>query len=157
MRFIAVVVCLTGLLYAQGDRGTITGTVADPAGAVVPSAPVVVKHLDTGSVYQAATSTTGNFTLSQLPAGVYELSVSVSGFKKYQRTGITVNVAQVIRIDVPLEVGATTEVLNVTEDAPLLKTESGELSHTVTTERLDDLPILGIGSQAASTYGLRNP
>src|SRR5579863_8934056 len=143
--------------FAQGDRGTITGTISDPAGAVVPNAPLEAKHLSTGAVYQAASSTTGNYTLSQLPAGVYEITVSVPGFKKTTRSGITVQVAQTLRIDVALEVGATSESVTVTEDAPLLKTESGELSHTVSIQRMDDLPVLGIGSQAASTYGLRNP
>jgi hypothetical protein len=161
MRSLAVVVCFLLVsipaALAQGDRGTITGTISDPAGAVVANAPVEAKHLDTGSVYQAATSNTGNYTLSQLPAGIYEITVGVQGFKKYTRTGITVQVAQTLRIDVGLEVGATSENVTVTADAPLLKTESGELSHTVSIQRMDDLPVLGIGSQASSTYGLRNP
>src|ERR1017187_5742098 len=59
----------TTTAFAQSDRGTMTGTVTDPAGAVVPNAPVQVKNTATGVVYDGATSTTGNYTVSQLPAG----------------------------------------------------------------------------------------
>ena len=133
------------LAFAQGDRGTITGAIADPAGAVVAGAPVEARNVDTGAVYQAATTSTGNYTLAELPAGSYELSVSVPGFKKYVRRGLTVEVAQTLRIDVALEVGTASESVTVNEAAPLLKTESGELSHNVGTDRMDNLPILGIG------------
>src|SRR5271169_2153955 len=76
--------------YAQSDRGTITGTIADPAGAVVASAPVEIRNVDTGLVYRAASSATGNYTLTQLPVGQYELSVTVPGFKKYVRKSLAV-------------------------------------------------------------------
>jgi len=142
--------------FAQGDRGTITGTVDDPAGAVVASAAIEAKHVETGAVYQTASTATGNYTLAQLPAGSYELSVSVPGFKKYIRQGLTVQVAETLRIDVALEVGAATESVTVQADAPLLKTESGELSHNVTAQRLDDLPVLSIGAAAGSS-SIRNP
>jgi hypothetical protein len=142
--------------FAQSDRGTITGTVVDPAGAVVAAAAVEIKNVATGAVYQAGTSATGNYTLSQLPAGQYELSVTVPGFKKYVRPGITVEVAQVYRVDVTLEVGSSTESITVSEAAPLLKTESGELSHTVNTDSVDTLPVLQTGA-AAGASGIRNP
>jgi hypothetical protein len=141
---------------AQSDRGTITGTVADPAGAVVAGAPVEIKNVENGAVYQAGTSATGNYTLAQLPAGQYELSVSVPGFKKYVRQHIQVDVAETYRIDVVLEVGSNTESVTVTEAAPLLKTESGELSHTVTTDTMNSLPVMSIGASAGSS-GIRNP
>ena len=143
--------------FAQNDRGTITGTVADPAGAVVANAAIQARNVETGAVYDAATTTTGNYTLAQLPVGQYELSVTVPGFKKYLRQNLTVNVAQTLRIDVALEVGSASESVTVTAEASLLKTESGDLSHTISTQRLDDLPVLGIGAQSASTWGIRNP
>ena len=160
MRFMNWLVCLlviAGAVLAQSDRGTITGTVSDPAGAIVAGASVEAKNLETGGVYQAGTTTTGNYTLSQLPVGTYELSIGVPGFKKYLRTGITVLVAQTLRIDVTLEVGSTNESITVQADAPLLKTESGEVSHNVQTEKLDELPILGIGSVNAGSSQIRNP
>jgi Carboxypeptidase regulatory-like domain len=143
--------------FAQGDRGTITGTISDPAGAVVASAPVQAKNLATGAVYDAASTDTGNFTLSQLPAGGYEISVTVPGFKKYVRTGLTVEVAATVRVDIALEVGSAQESVTINAEAPLLKTESGEMSHNVATETLDTLPVLGVGASAAGSSGIRNP
>src|SRR5579864_7614630 len=146
-----------GAAFAQTDRGTITGTISDSTGAVVANAALEAKNLETGIAYQGATSTTGNYTLAQLPAGVYELSVTVPGFKKYTRQGLTVQVAQTLRIDISLEVGAATESITVQADAPLLKTESGELSHNVATSTMNALPILGIGTSQAGSTGVRNP
>ncbi len=141
---------------AQSDRGTITGTISDPAGAVLASAPVEIRNIENGAVYQAASSATGNYTLPQLPVGQYELSVSVPGFKKYVRQGLTVGVAQTFRVDVVLEVGSATESVTVTDAAPLLKTESGELSHTFSTSTMNNLPVLSIGT-GVSASGIRSP
>ncbi|HJT86892.1 MAG TPA: TonB-dependent receptor [Bryobacteraceae bacterium] len=143
--------------FGQSDRGNITGTVTDPAGAVVANAPIEARNTNTGAIYQAASTDTGNYTLAQLPAGPYELKVSASGFKSYARSGLTVENAQTVRIDVTLQVGDTTESVTVSAAAPLLKTDTGDLSHNVSTDRMDDLPAMGIGAQSASNIGLRNP
>src|SRR6266699_1655920 len=95
--------------FGQSDKGTITGTIVDPAGAVVAAAPIQVKNSETGIVYDAATSGTGNFTLAQVPAGKYEMTVVVPGFKKYVRQNIELGVAQTLRLDVSLEVGGANE------------------------------------------------
>ena len=160
MRFFRLLSCvclLAAAMFAQGDRGTITGTIADPAGAVVPNAPIQAKNTQTGSLYAIAATATGNYTLPGLPAGSYELSVSVPGFKNYVRTGLTVEVAATMRIDITLEIGSATESVTVSDSAPLLKTESGELSHNVTSQRLNELPVLGIGQGQAGSSGIRNP
>jgi hypothetical protein len=159
MRSFLVVICLlffSFVLLAQGDRGTITGTVSDPAGALVASAAIQAKNVDTGAIYPTESTATGNYTLSQLPAGTYQLTATVSGFKKYVRENILVQVAAVVRIDIALEVGSASESITVSEAVPLLKTESGELSHNVTADRLDSLPVLSIGAAAGSS-GIRNP
>ncbi|HEY7337585.1 MAG TPA: TonB-dependent receptor [Bryobacteraceae bacterium] len=142
-------------VFAQSDRGTITGTVADPAGAVVAAAPIEVKNAQTGNVYQGGSSATGNYVF-QVPTGSYELTVTVPGFKKYLRQNITVPVEQTVRIDVLLEVGSSAESVTVTESAPLLKTESGELSHNVSGDTLNSLPVLGIGTAAVGSTGIRS-
>lgn len=159
MRISIGLVCLgiiTAPCWAQSDRGTITGTVTDPAGAVVASAPVEATNADTHAVYQAATSATGNYTLSQLPTGTYSLSVTVPGFKRYLRENIELPAAQVVRIDAVLEVGAASESVTITAESPMLKTESGEMSTNVSSESLDNLPILENGT-AAGGLGIRNP
>jgi hypothetical protein len=149
--------------FAQSDRGTITGTVSDPAGAVIPNAAIEARNVDTGAVYPAAGSSTGNYTIAQLPAGSYSLTVSVMGFKKFVSTGLVIEVAGTTRVDAKLEIGAATESVTVTDVAAQLKTEGGEVSLNVSTSTLNDFPILtltgaaaGIGS-ANSLGNVRNP
>ena len=144
---------LVSAAFAQTDRGTITGTIIDPAGAVIANAPVEAKNVDTGAIYPAASSATGNYTIAQLPAGTYELSVTVPGFKKYIRTSIVVEVAGIDRIDPTLEVGATTESVVVNAESPMLKTESTEISYTIPSASLDAIPILTLGG---APYGFGN-
>src|SRR5579859_3147964 len=86
--------------WAQSDRGTITGTISDPAGAVVANAVIEARNVATAAVYPAASSATGNYTITQLPAGAYEMTVNVPGFKRYVRGGLQVEVAGTVRIDV---------------------------------------------------------
>jgi hypothetical protein len=149
--------------FAQSDRGTITGTISDPAGAVVAGASIEAKNVATGAVYPVASSATGNYTIAQLPAGAYEMTVSVPGFKKYVRGGLQVEVAGTLRIDVPLEVGQATESVTVEAAASMVNTEGGEISHNVSTQTLDDLPILTLTGAAAaigsanSLGNIRNP
>ena len=123
---------------------------------MVPNATVQLKNTETGAVYEAGTSATGNYTLAQVPAGNYELTVDVQGFKKYIRTNIIVEVTQTYRVDAALQLGSSTESVTVNETAPLLKTESGELSHTVDTDTINNLPVMSIGN-AAGASGIRNP
>jgi len=153
---ISLFVFLTLTAFAQSDRGTITGTVSDPAGAVVPNAQIEARNVGTGAIYQANSSGTGNYTLPQLPAGAYELSVTVTGFKKFVRPDITVQVAGTVRVDPQLQVGAATESITVTSEVSQLKTESGELSHNIDTDRLNTLPAITVAG-GAGLGNVRNP
>ena len=154
LRFVISLIMSAGVLIAQSDRGTLTGTVADPAGAVIASAAVEARNTETGATYPVSASTTGNYTIANLPSGNYELTVTVPGFKKFVRPGLIIQAAQTIRVDATLEVGNTTESVTVNAEAPLLKTESGELSNTIATQTMDTLPLLSIGSNSS---GIRNP
>ena len=146
---------LTFTYAAFGQTGgTITGVISDPAGAVVANAPVEAKNTATGVVLSAATSATGNYVLAALPAGTYEINVNVPGFKKYVRTGVTVQQLQTTRVDIALEIGASTESVTVSADVSLLKTETGDVSHNVTTERQDDLPMGQIGAVRVTTQAV---
>src|SRR5438093_1334399 len=142
--------------FGQTDRGTITGTVSDATGAVIPCAAIEAKNIATGTVYQAGSSETGNYTLAQLLAGTYERSVDLTGFRKFVRPGIIVEVARVTRIDATLQVGAAAEAVTVQAESPLLKTESGEVSHNIGTDQLNSLPVVtlpGVGGLG----NIRNP
>src|ERR1035438_5203389 len=116
MRFIRAVTCFLLFFvaaFAQSDRGTITGTVTDPSGAVVPNAAMVAVNTETGTQFPIVTSDTGNYTAASLPPGSYTVTAEAAGFKKVTRTGILVAVATTVRVDVILEVGAATELVTI--------------------------------------------
>jgi len=143
---------------AQTALGIITGIVNDPAGAVVAGATIEAKSTNSSQIYRAVSTETGNYTISQLPVGPYELSVTVAGFKKYTRQGLNLAAAQTMRIDIPLEVGTNTESVTVTAEASLLKTESGELTHNISSNQLEQLPVISVGGVGTNqTTGLRDP
>ena len=161
MRCVSAIACLflfALAAFGQGDRGSITGTITDQQGAASPNASIDAKNTDTGEVFHGGTSGTGNYVIS-VPTGKYELTVTAPGFKKYIRSNLEVAVATATRQDVSLQVGGVTETVNVTEEAPLMKTESGEVSHTMTTDDIDQLPVLTTnGSGGATGMGnIRNP
>jgi hypothetical protein len=139
-------------VFGQSDRGAITGTLTDPSGAVIAAAKIEVRNVDNGATYAGGTTATGNFELPQLPTGNYELTVTADGFKRYVKQNIFIPVAQIVRIDVTLEVGSTTDTVTVMELAPLLKTESGEISHNIKMEDLTTWTSLAIGNNIRSPY-----
>jgi hypothetical protein len=152
-RFIFVLGMMAAALSAQGDRGVITGTISDPAGALVPDAEVVATNPASGVVFKGVTTGTGNFTIPYVPSGTYDLTIEVAGFRRYEQKGVRVQVAQTVRVDVTLQLGSTSESVSVTADASLLKTESATQSTTVLREQLNNLPLnFGLGAGA-----VRNP
>ena len=151
--------CFFGLLvlavslYGQSDRGTITGTVSDAAGALIPSAAVIAINPENGAQFRTETTSTGNYTIPSVPAGGYELTIEHPGFRKFVQTGLRVQVAQTARVDVALQVGSTSDSVTITADAPLLKSENAEQSTTISGDRINALPLnfaLGAGA-------VRNP
>jgi hypothetical protein len=160
MRSIALALCfvlVSIVVFGQAGTGTITGTVTDPAGAVVANASVEVRNTDTNVPYPTVSTETGAYTVVRLPPGPYSVTVSAAGFKKLTRSGLAVDAGQVLPLDLALEVGSATESVTVTAEATLLKTESGDVTHDITISQLNDLPALGIGTQNAGSNGIRNP
>jgi len=139
--------------FGQSNRGTVTGTISDTAGAVVPGVPVVLTNTETGAKSETVSTGTGNYSLLQLPVGTYTLTAEQPGFSKYEQTNIKVDVAVTTRVDIVLKVGAATESVTVTAESSQLKTESAEQSMTLASNQIAELPInFGIGAGA-----IRNP
>ncbi|HEY6342738.1 MAG TPA: TonB-dependent receptor [Bryobacteraceae bacterium] len=160
MRLLRIAVCFSlgaAALFGQAATGTISGTVTDPAGAVVANAQVEVRNTETNVPYPTVTTGAGDYTVLRLPPGPYSVTVTAPGFKKLVRGGLAVDAGQVLPLDLTLEVGSASESVTVTAEATLLKTESGDVAHNVTLEQLDDLPVLGIGTVNAGSNGIRNP
>ena len=127
--------------FGQSDQGSITGTITDPQGGVTPNASIDAKNVDNGTVFHGGTSGSGNYVIP-VPAGKYQLTVTAAGFKKYVRENLEVATATATRQDIRLELGALTDTITITDEAPLLKTETGEISHTIATDDVNQLPVL---------------
>ena len=128
---------------AQLPTGTILGTVKDTSGAVVPSAMVTAKNLDTGLSRTVNTETDGSYRFSALPVGNYEVDVEHAGFNKETRTGLTLTVAQEAVVNVTLNVGTTPQTVQVTAEAPQVDTTSSTLGGLVTEQKIEELPLNG--------------
>ncbi len=142
---LATLATFAGLAFAQSN-GSIGGTVKDPNGGVVPGAAVVVVNQAQGLRQSATTSVEGSFVFSQLPPGVYTLTVEASGFKKKENNNVVLPVASKVNVgDVVLAVGSLTETVTVEADAGTiqLQSESGERSNIVTNRQLRDIQLNG--------------
>jgi hypothetical protein len=132
-----------GQAFAQTvASGDITGTVTDASGAVVSGAQVSLTSVAEGTTQSATTNTTGLYRFSFLRPGEYKLQVSSQGFKS-SAENVTVGVGQVVAANIKLELGATSEVIEVTGAAPLIQTENGDTSTTYNELQLRALPAPG--------------
>src|SRR5712691_8872174 len=128
---------------AQVDTGTISGTVKDASGGVLPGASVTITH--EGQAYTLTTVTRGDGTYIFTPirTGAYSVDVEFPGFKKGVRRGITVGIQQQAVVDFTLQAGGVSEEVLVTADSPLLQTTSGSVGETLKAEMIENLPING--------------
>jgi Carboxypeptidase regulatory-like domain len=131
---------------SQGDRGQITGTVTDGTGAVVPNAQITAVQKNTNSSYKTVTTSAGVFTLNGLSIGDYTVSVEKQGFKIYIANAVEVTPGGSTGWDVVLQVGMTSQSIEITAAAQVLQTENARVSSTVSATLVNDLPVLVNGS-----------
>ncbi len=127
--------------WAQSGRGTLTGSVTDKSGAIIPNVAVNLTEASTSSNYKTVTNAQGFFNFPELPPGLYNVSTSAPEFKRYTQDGITVSVGGTASLNIALDVGATTETVTVMSDASQLQTESSDVGTTVSTKLIEDLPL----------------
>jgi hypothetical protein len=126
---------------AQGSpTGTLAGVVADPSGGVLPGVIVVAREVATGLERQTLSEATGDWRLPLLPVGVYEVSFQLDGFKKLVREGITVEAAVTRTLEVRLELGEVTELVQVSADVPLLVRTSPATFRRLSGDELTSVP-----------------
>ncbi len=135
------------LMLAQTDRGTITGTVTDASGAVIVGAKVTATNTATGISTETSTSGAGVFTIPQLTVGVYRVAVEQSGFKRFVQEGLTVPLGQTVRVNASLQLGETSQSIEVQAEAPLLKPDTSELGTTISNQQIVDFPLSLTGEQ----------
>jgi hypothetical protein len=128
---------------AQTIRGTLTGTVTDSSGAVVPGATVTVTNAATGVVDSAVTNQQGSYTFPLLSPGSYQAVVELPGFKRYVRGGLVIEIAQTTRLDIALQLGAVSEDLTVVGQSPLVRSTTAELGQVIQMKQIQALPLNG--------------
>lgn len=153
---VIAIIGLSSALLAQENRGRVVGRVADPSGAVVPQASVIVLNTATNIVNRSVTNSEGNF-LTVLEPGTYNVTVEAQGFKKKVVSGIVVRSGAQMALEFPLEVGSAAETVTVTADVPLLETASASISQVVDRRFLDQLYVsnrnpLNLVSLTAGVY-----
>jgi hypothetical protein len=139
--------------YGQGTRASINGAVRDSSGAVIPDAKLNLRSVSTTAVLSVASDSDGLYNFPNLVAGVYDLSVTAKGFREYVQKGLTVNLDQQLRVDVALEVGATSEIVEVSANASPLNYESPVQKGSIAPGTIDELPlILGGHTRSAVAF-----
>src|SRR5215813_4516013 len=137
----AVSLLLPTLLSAQGTTGRIVGKVTDAAGAVLPNAKVTLINEGTSVSRDGNTNENGDYDFVEVPVGTYRLEFDLTGFKKNVRRGVSLDINQVITLNMTMQVGATQEVVDVTADAPLVETTSSQLGAVVGNRAVSELPL----------------
>ncbi len=126
---------------AQVFYGSIVGTVTDPSGAAVPNAAVNITNTNTGQARDTKTDSGGRYTLTDVQAGNYDVKVSAPGFRPIDRTGVSVSINTVTRVDAALEVGQVSEQVTVEASAVALQTDKADVHTEISEQAIQSLPL----------------
>ena len=129
--------------WAQVDTATVTGTVRDSTGAVLPNVTVTATEINTGIKTTAKTASDGNYVITPLKIGTYSVSAQATGFQMETRQNVVLDVQQNQRLDFALHVGSVTQTAEVISEAPLLETETATLGDVVAAQQVEELPLNG--------------
>jgi hypothetical protein len=143
LRTLALLLLAAAAMFAQSDSTSINGTITDPSGAAIANAKVAARNQNTGAVREAATSTAGTYVIPSLSSGVYTLSVEVSGFKKFETKNNKIDANLPATINAVMQVGTTTETIEVQATVGAIQTESSTLGKLVDGKQLSDLQLNG--------------
>ena len=142
----AIVIAILGansVAGAQALYGSITGTVADQSGAAVPGAEVTARAVRTGASATAVADSSGIYRFPGLLADTYTVTISAQNFAKQETAGVIVRVNEVTRLDAQLKVASSTQSVTVTTEAPLLQTDKADVHTDITSQQINNLPIMG--------------
>jgi hypothetical protein len=139
--FALILLGFSQVLLGQAVNGTLLGTVTDPSGAVVGNAQVMIILVGQSLEHTSVTNESGNFTEPNLPPGMYTVTVVAKGFKKETRENIALETNTTARVDVRLVTGSATETVEVTTAPPELQTDRADISSTIESKQIGDLPL----------------
>lgn len=131
------------LLPAQEFRATLSGRITDAQDATLARVKVVLVQIDTGAKFETVTNEEGLYTIPFLPPASYRLAAELTGFKKLERTNITLGANERIAVDLRMEIGATSETMIVTDEVPLLQTATASVGQVITSAQVDKMPLSG--------------
>jgi hypothetical protein len=140
-------------LYAQSERGNITGIVTDPTGAAVAGAQLTLTQRDTNAVSNAVATGAGEYNFPNLLPGAYKLEVSAAGFKRFMQQNITVSAGNSLRVDATMQIGQVSESIEVTSQAATIQTDNAKVSTMVQNKLVDELPLV-VGDAMRSPFNL---
>jgi len=140
---VTVLLWMNAISMAQTVTGSLVGIIVDQQGAVVPNAAVSAKDLETGAERNAMSDATGHYNIVSVPAGAYQVTASASGFKIEIRSGITMTVGAVVRVDFTLTVGTVAEKVEVMGEAPQVDTTTSTIAGLVSDIVIRELPLNG--------------
>ncbi|MBL8217655.1 MAG: TonB-dependent receptor [Bryobacterales bacterium] len=141
MRSVAIFFYFISALLSQTPSASITGRVTDATAAVIPGVAVTVKNVDTNITQKATSNEAGDYTILFLNPGRYTLEATSAGFRTFKQAEFQLAVDQALRLDIPMEVGSTTESVTVTDTPPVLNTENGTRGQVITKEEIADIPL----------------
>jgi Carboxypeptidase regulatory-like domain len=137
-----LLLCASSAVLAQAGRGSISGLVTDPGGALIQGAQVTLLNPATGGSQHAVTTSAGLYTFISLNPGVYQVTAGQKGFKSTVLDHITVNLDQVTEVNVTLQVGAATETVTVTEGVELVEPSNSTVGSLIPAEQIDRVPLV---------------
>src|SRR5438552_9745964 len=140
--FVVLAVVGAPLASAQAVFGSIFGTVTDPSGAAVPGVKVTVTSATKGTSTEATTNTDGNYSVTHLIPDTYNIRAEAAGYKAFEVKNIPVSADAAARVDGQFQVGGTTETVEVTSEAPQLKTDRSDVAIEFNQRYVEDLPVL---------------
>ena len=140
---ICVIASLSAILVWASVGGSVSGTVKDPSDSVIPAANVALREVNTGLAYHARTDSRGVYTFPVLPVGHYVLDVQASGFRGYERQGITVDTNAALTLNASLEVGSVAQNVTVNDDTLHVETTSTQMGQVVTGRQMTAVPLNG--------------
>lgn len=145
MRFCAFLVTLALAVpaAAQEITGTITGVVTDQSGAAIPGVTVVVRNVGTNAEQTVVTDGSGTYVATLLPAGRYEVSAELAGFKRFVRSNLEVTVNDRLGVNIRLDPGEVSETITVAAASPIVRTESSEISTLINARQVEQMPLNG--------------
>jgi Carboxypeptidase regulatory-like domain len=147
---LSLLALLNVFAIAQSISASLTGAITDEAGGAVTKAAVTLKSINTGLEFDISTDSKGYYSFLNLPAGDYELKVTANGFQTYTRTGIRIALNEKVRLDLQLKIGAMTEVVQVTAEAPQINRDDATQSGSIEPKTVADLPLIVEGSVRSS-------